>query len=617
MRVFFTLVVNYYGGKVGLVNAAPVVLGVFLAPFLLAVPARAARSPLVLDVSVLGLVVARVAAQLATASTLRLVLAGAATVLGLLSLVAALTRVRTGDQADVVDGAHRYAAGVVWGLVLDGALHGVFLSWDPAWRTGPLPVVVVLGEAVAVVVLWRVLRRTLPGAVHEPAFGVGLGAAVLGPFLAAHLMMLHNVGFAASHGVAIPAAVALVLAGDAAAMTALHAVASRGIGRAEAAVLLACTLAVALVLPPATGVVGAVAFVAAHAVAAVALRCGLAGPPGATQRDGAWRTAVALGIGTVLFVLAPVAYFYGQREPLPFAPTVLFDVVLVMVGLGYVPALAPGRTRTVRAWALRPQLAPLVPLALVVWLVAASTGADVARASAPDGTFRLVDFNVSYGVDRDGQVDPEGIARVIESQHPDVVALQEVTRGWIIAGNIDLYDWLAHRLGMPYRAFAPAADRQFGNAVLSRFPILDVATADLPVGSAAQGRSYLRVELDLGPDRVTVYDVHLSAWSDASTRLGQVETILASWRSQPRTIVAGDMNASPGEPDMARMLDAGFRSAQDEAGDPAAITSTDPDERIDWVFATADLEIRDFATVPSRASDHLALVTTMAVRRSA
>lgn len=616
MRVFFTLVVNYYGGRVGLVNAAPVVLGVFLAPFLLALLEPVARSRALLDVTLLGLVALRVGTQFMTSSGPRLVVSAAATVLGLLALPLLLAHVRAVEPADDARAAYRFVTGAVWGLVGDVSIHSLFLTWDVAWRSGARPAVVAVGQAAVAAALWWVLRRDPPGPAREPSFGAGLGTAVIGPFLACHVMMLHNVGFAASHRLSIPVATALVLAGDAAAIAALHVVASRGIARTAAAGLLVCTLVVAVALPPNTGTVGMVAYVAAHALAAVALYLGTAGRPNAEHRAGSWRTAITIGLGAIGFVVPPIAYFYGQREPLPFVPVVLFDITIALLALGYLPALSRHRAGPVRTFDLRHQLAPLPLIPLLVGLVVFTSGAGVSTATTTDGTVRLVDYNVSYGVNRDGQVDPEGIARVIESQKPDVVALQEVTRGWLIAGSTDLYEWLGHRLGMPYTVFAPAADRQFGNAVLSRFPIVEATTAHLPIGSESQRRSYLRVVVDLGPERLTVYDVHLSAWSDAATRLAQVDTILATWRSQPRTIVAGDMNASPGEPDMERMLAAGFRSAQDQAGDPAANTSTDPDERIDWVYGTADLDFRDFSTVASRASDHLALATTVVLRRA-
>jgi hypothetical protein len=61
---------------------------------------------------------------------------------------------------------------------------------------------------------------------------------------------------------------------------------------------------------------------------------------------------------------------------------------------------------------------------------------------------RVMTFNVHSAFNRQGRLDPQEIARLIDAQDPDVVALQEVSRGWLIDGSVDLVDWLATRLGM-------------------------------------------------------------------------------------------------------------------------------------------------------------------------
>ncbi len=59
-------------------------------------------------------------------------------------------------------------------------------------------------------------------------------------------------------------------------------------------------------------------------------------------------------------------------------------------------------------------------------------------------------YNVHLGIDSDGQLDLEQVAPVVDGEHPDVVTLQEVVRGWPGAGGIDLAQWLSHRLRMSY-----------------------------------------------------------------------------------------------------------------------------------------------------------------------
>ena len=152
-----------------------------------------------------------------------------------------------------------------------------------------------------------------------------------------------------------------------------------------------------------------------------------------------------------------------------------------------------------------------------------TTGSDV-PARAADEPLTLVDWNLHYGVSPLTAVDLEGIAVTIEVQDPDVVTLQEVQRGWVFGGGSDMATWLAHRLGMTIH-FAPAADHQFGNAVLACSELTDVVVHPLPYGAGPQSRSALSTTLttaDGTPLRVTsIHTQHRE--SNTPTRLEQLE----------------------------------------------------------------------------------------------
>jgi endonuclease/exonuclease/phosphatase family metal-dependent hydrolase len=246
-------------------------------------------------------------------------------------------------------------------------------------------------------------------------------------------------------------------------------------------------------------------------------------------------------------------------------------------------------------------------------VVLATLGADAAasgddpRASAEQVT--VVSWNIHYGVTPDGHVRLEELARTIGEQDACVVLLQEAARGWLLAGGTDTVTWLAHRLGMR-ASFAPAADRQFGNAVLSCVPHDDVVVHALPYGAGPQERSAISATVDLGtPQRFT--SVHLQHRErNTATRLEQLGTLLGAG---DLGIVGGDLNAEPGWPELDLLEDAGFVSAQDALGDPSLLTSPTPEprHRIDWVlgpaWATGD---RLDVLVDTPWSDHAPLVLT-------
>jgi endonuclease/exonuclease/phosphatase family metal-dependent hydrolase len=268
----------------------------------------------------------------------------------------------------------------------------------------------------------------------------------------------------------------------------------------------------------------------------------------------------------------------------------------------------PARVNTVRML-----LGPAVVLALVglVPYGTSTTGQDV-PARAPGDTLTVVTWNVHYGVSPSSQVDLEGIASTIAAQGADVVALQEVSRGWILGGGVDAATWLARRLGMTIR-FAPAADRQFGNAVLSRSALADTAIHELPYGAGPQERSALSTTVVTSDGTaVRVTSVHLQHREENTpTRLDQLSTLLAAEPVTGPALLAGDLNAQPGWPEIELLEDAGWSSALDAAGDPASLTSpsTDPDARIDWIFGQGvAFEDARVLTTP-RESDHLPVLT--------
>ena len=174
------------------------------------------------------------------------------------------------------------------------------------------------------------------------------------------------------------------------------------------------------------------------------------------------------------------------------------------------------------------------------------------------------------GVPREATVDPDpahllavslnvrfannpGAAADLLKNHPalagaDVVALQEMDAPGTAAIAAELgLGWVYYPAAVHPRAGSLGTGSDFGNAVLSRWPILTDRKLILP------GRSFPRrmqrvatvaeVEAPDGPLRV--YSVHLETpialtpWS----RAAQVEGLIDDARSGTRVLVLGDMNA--------------------------------------------------------------------------
>lgn len=127
--------------------------------------------------------------------------------------------------------------------------------------------------------------------------------------------------------------------------------------------------------------------------------------------------------------------------------------------------------------------------------------------------------------------------------HPDVVLLQEM--------DADGTARLARALGMAW-VYYPAVrrtgtGRDFGNAVLSRWPIVDDAKLILPKIATwgRMQRTATAATLDVGGVPVRVYSVHLGNPLSMSLqdRRAQLRTVLDDASVHPRVILGGDLNS--------------------------------------------------------------------------
>jgi endonuclease/exonuclease/phosphatase family metal-dependent hydrolase len=216
-------------------------------------------------------------------------------------------------------------------------------------------------------------------------------------------------------------------------------------------------------------------------------------------------------------------------------------------------------------------------------------------------------YNIRSGYGLDGRLDVEAIVQTIKTAGPEIVALQELSRGWLITGSADLLSLLSRRLAMPATVMGPTIDPLFGNGLLSRYALSAGGHAGLPGLDALVVRGYVWARLDWAASApLFIVGTHLD--SDRSdVRLVQLAALLDEWAGRPQTVLLGDMNARPGSPEIEMILAAGFVDAWAEAGQP-------DHPRIDWIFHTPDLVARDVMMIESSASDHPAYAATLAPR---
>ena len=165
--------------------------------------------------------------------------------------------------------------------------------------------------------------------------------------------------------------------------------------------------------------------------------------------------------------------------------------------------------------------------------------ADSASVSVPD-TLRIVSFNIEFAMDVDSAIAVLTNERELRDAH--IVLLQEM--------DADATRRVAEALDMWF-VYYPATfhfrtRRDFGNAVLSRWPIVQDAKIPLPNRSRYSNtlRTATAATIDIGGVRVRAYSAHLGTYADvdAASRAEQLHAIAEDASVFPRVIVGGDMN---------------------------------------------------------------------------
>ena len=205
-------------------------------------------------------------------------------------------------------------------------------------------------------------------------------------------------------------------------------------------------------------------------------------------------------------------------------------------------------------------------------------------------SLRVMTYNI-YGARATSPAnaaDLDAIAEVIRRQNPDFVTLNEVDVFTNRTGK-DVHQArdLAEKLGMEWH-FSKAIDRdggEYGDAVLSKYPILEKRSYRLPCAAEQPGEDrslcVIRVQID-GKD-LYVASTHLDHLSGDASRLVQATEIrrIRDTELEGDLILCGDMNAIPSSNVIATMT-----SFLTNTGpiDQYTFPSDDPSRKIDYIM---------------------------------
>ncbi len=257
-------------------------------------------------------------------------------------------------------------------------------------------------------------------------------------------------------------------------------------------------------------------------------------------------------------------------------------------------------------------------LVVTVFLVSHFTWATGYEDVQPERPQLVVmSYNIRYGLGMDDRLDLARIADVINSVNPDIVSVQEVDRVVRRSGGVDQAEELGRLTGM-HAVFGRAIDYQggeYGNAVLSRFPIVDSHVLPLP---GREKRCALMVTVEIPSDASTMHPLTFVATHfDHRREEARMESIKIieeyfNLRTNALGILAGDINARPTSRELDALRETWLNAT--DADDFFTFRSDNPNRQIDYILVRPKGAWR---VVESKvldepvASDHLPIVSVL------
>lgn len=231
-----------------------------------------------------------------------------------------------------------------------------------------------------------------------------------------------------------------------------------------------------------------------------------------------------------------------------------------------------------------------------------------------ESSVSVLSYNIHHAnpPSRPGIIDLQAIAKVIQQEHPDLVALQEVDVFTGRSGkSVNQAAELGRLTGMNHY-FAKAIDHdggEYGVAILSKYPMEDTKHFPLPTIESTGGeRRTLAVATIVlpGNKRVIFACTHLDAQRNDTNRVQQVQHIKEVLGTEKKpVIIAGDFNAEPGSGVVQSLDDVFQRGCAGNCG--FTIPEINPSKEIDFIAykPSKSFNVKEYKVVEETyASDH-------------
>lgn len=242
-----------------------------------------------------------------------------------------------------------------------------------------------------------------------------------------------------------------------------------------------------------------------------------------------------------------------------------------------------------------------------------------------NSTFKVMSYNIHWAAGPDGKVNTQRISNFILDEKVDLVGFNEVARFWSLrAQGRDVIGEIAQQTGMTFvftnNRVDLSGNDQFGNAILSKYPVLFRDHRLLPKVGDNEQRGWLKAVVDMNGKFLSFWTTHLDFHADNTERL-MCGTNFNTWLADETlpVILVGDFNDTPGTP-IHDLLDNKWTDIWPIAGDgslgrtvPCPGYPNNLNARIDYIWkatsSTALTPTNAEVGYSLEASDHYSLLT--------
>ncbi len=637
LRIFVPTIVYVYGDSMG---ASTIQLGiyaaiVFLVSFLFASISRVIGIKLTLVTTIGGVGLIRLLEQIFSSPFMDLCLSTLGTVFFILFFPSYLSYIWNMNKKPIKTG--NYIIGILFGFALDTSLLGAYKTYDINWHPNIISFFIIFILAIAQFFLlfkWikttELFNKTKKILRNEPNFLFSIPIMAWGSFLFLQALFFQNIGYeTVNSGLSQPIVLTFITLGNIIAILFSVFILKNLHKRWLLSIVVIGAILLILFFPliKMSGSIAIIPLFIGQIILASELTLIFVSLESNVTPKGLWRSSIFYGIGMMLFIALIFGYYSGYDINLPFNNQILAPIsagILFACTLISSFKLYEGRRLNLINEEKKINLIRIdsknISLIIIILILIFSLLVNVIGWKKPKSLtgngypVRVMTYNLHQGFDTKGYLGMEAFAKVIEESNADIIALQEVSRGWFINGSVDMLTWLSQRLNMPY-IYGPVGDPLFGNAILSKYPILEYKNELLPKGDVPLQRGFIWVNIDLGNnEELFMIATHLHhVEEDNHIRKSQIEAIVDYWGGSDKTVILGDMNAKPHYPETRVYYNSGLLDTFIEAGTGNGFTysSDNPDKRIDYIWISPDLASSDFVIPKSIASDHLGVVITI------